>query len=125
VTDMKKRGYNLIEVLIGLAILAIIATVFMQALGVGILGAYRDSQMNKALHLAQSQMEYIKSQPYLYYDNDCDPLVDAYNPSAEPPVGFNVINTVCNMSVNSQNITVTVTYDDNRTITVEGYKTNR
>lgn len=110
---MKKGGYNLIEVLIGLAILAIIATVFMQGLGVGILGAYRDSQMNKALHLAQSQMEHIKSQPY---DYNCD----------YPPLDDNVTISCINESVEDlQHIMVTVYFDDNRTVTIEGYKTNR
>jgi len=123
VTDMKKRGYSLIEVLIGLAILAIIATVFMQALGVGILGAYRDSQMNKALHLAQSQMEYIKSQPY----DDESPY--GYIKLDDLPAGFTIdisTNQIGTISMNeTQQITVIVDYDENRTVTVEGYKTNR
>jgi len=110
---MKKRGYNLIEVLIAIAIISTVVVAFMQGLNLGISGTYSDTQRNNALHLAQSQMEYIKSQPY---DDNCGyTLVD-------DNVTVSCINE---SSEELQLITVTVYFDDNRTITIEGYKTNR
>ena len=110
---MKKGGYNLIEVLIAIAIISMLVVAFMQGLNIGIGGTYSDTQRNNALHLAQSQMEYIKSQDY---DDDC----------GYTPIDDNVTVSCLNeSSENLQHITVTVYFDDNRTITIEGYKTDR
>lgn len=110
---MKKGGYNLIEVLIAIAIIGMVVVAFLQGLNLGIGGTYSDTQKNSALHLAQSQMEYIKSQPY---DDNCD----------YPSVDDNVTISCINESIEDlQHIMVTVYFDDNRTITIEGYKTNR
>ena len=54
---MKKGGYNLIEVLIAIAIVSMVVVAFLQGLNLGIGGTYSDTQKNNALHLAQSQME--------------------------------------------------------------------
>jgi Tfp pilus assembly protein PilV len=60
----KRKGVALLEVLIAGVILAVVLVGFMQGLNVTILGTDRDSKMNSAQHIAQSQMEYIKSLPY-------------------------------------------------------------
>ena len=110
---MKKGGYNLIEVLIAIAITSMVVVAFLQGLNIGIGGTYSDTQKNDALHLAQSQMENIKSQPY---DDNCD-----YTP-LDDSVSISCINE----SVEDlQHIMVTVYFDDDRTVTIEGYKTNR
>ncbi len=66
-----KKGVALLEVLIAGVILAVVLVGFLQGLNVTLLGTDRDSKMNSAQHLAQSQMEYIKSLPY----NDTSPFV--------------------------------------------------
>lgn len=110
---MKKGGYNLIEVLIAIAIVSMVVVAFWQGLNLGIGGTYSDTQKNNALHLAQSQMENIKSQPY---DDICE----------YTPLDDNVTISCINESVEDlQHIMVTVYFDDNRTVTIEGYKTNR
>jgi len=126
VYDMSNKGYTLIEVLISLTLFAIIATIFMQGLNVGISGTYRDSQMNTALHLSQSQMEYIKSQEY----DEESPFI--YGKIDDLPPGFTAddieidVTNIGDIPMNEmQQITVTVTYDEDRTITVAGYKINR
>ena len=132
---MKKKGFTLVELLIGLTVLAIIATVFMQALGVGILGTSRDNRTNDALHLAQSQMEYVKSQKYQDYNDNGTPEGAGYSKidDDEIPEGFDeqdIVIAVRNISGNTsgerlQHITVNVTYGIERTITIEGFKINR
>jgi len=59
-----KKGVALLEVLIAGVILAVVLVGFLQGLNVTLLGTDRDSKMNSAQHLAQSQMEYIKSRPF-------------------------------------------------------------
>ncbi len=110
---MKKGGYNLIEVLIAIAITSMVVVAFLQGLNIGIGGTYSDTQKNNALHLAQSQMENIKSQPY---EDNCE----------YTPLDDNVTISCINESVEDlQHIMVTVYFDDDRTVIIEGYKTNR
>ena len=59
-----RKGVALLEVLIAGVILAVVLVGFLQGLNVTLLGTERDSKMNSAQHIAQSQMEYIKSLPY-------------------------------------------------------------
>jgi Flp pilus assembly pilin Flp len=56
-----RKGVALLEVLIAGVILAVVLVGFMQGLNVTLLGTHRDSQINSVQHIAQSQMEYIKS----------------------------------------------------------------
>ena len=59
-----RKGVALLEVLIAGVILAVVLVGFLQGLNVTLLGTERDSKMNSAQHIAQSQMEYIKSRPF-------------------------------------------------------------
>jgi len=124
---MNKKGYLLIETVIAIAVFAIVVIGFMQGLQVGILGTYRVDVSNTALNLAQSQMESIKSEDYQVYtegvpDGDEYSIIDA-------PNGFTIGIAVSNIAGENpeeklQQITVTVTFDEDRTITVAGYKTD-
>ena len=139
---MKKKGQFLIEATIAIALVAIVIIGIFQGLTLGIMGTYRDSQHNTALHLAQSQMEYIKLQTFndeietLCYcskcdgdDNECYDLVelpeswDCDNPNidievevTDDPFGYGTPGL--------QLITVTVSYDGG-SVELEGYKTKR
>ncbi|MCK4964394.1 MAG: type II secretion system protein [Dehalococcoidia bacterium] len=124
---MNKKGFLLIETVIAIAVFAIVAIGFMQGIQVGILGTYRDSQINTALHLAQSQMEYIKSLPY-----DDEPPFE-YGTVPEEHPGYDIGLTVdCVYTPGDppecvtglQLITVNVSYQD-KSVVLQGYKTNR
>lgn len=124
---MNKKGQALIEVTIAIALIALVIIGLFQGLNVGIMGTYRDSQINTALHLAQSQMESIKSEDYQVY-TDGVPDVDEYSIIGAPN-GFTIGIAVSNIAGDNpeeklQQITVTVTFDEDRTITVAGYKTD-
>ena len=54
----------LLEIIVAVAVMAMLIGGIMQSLNMTILGAYKDSRFNTALHLAQSQMEYVKEQPF-------------------------------------------------------------
>ena len=124
---MNKKGQALIELTIAIAVIALVIVGLFQGLNVGIMGTYRVDVSNTALHLAQSQMESIKSQDYQVYtegvpDGDAYSIIDA-------PNGFTIGIAVSNIDGENpeeklQQITVTVTFDEDRTITVAGYKTD-
>ena len=125
---MNKKGYLLIETVIAIAVIALVIVGLFQGLNVGIMGTYRDSQLNTALHLAQSQMESIKSEDYQVYTDEGDPGGDEYS-IIDAPNGFTIGIAVSNIAGDNpeeklQQITVTVTFDEDRTITVAGYKTD-
>jgi len=127
---MKKRGYNLIEVLIAIAIVSIITVTFMQALNVGIMGTHQVDSGTIALNLARSQMEYVKSQDYIVYNTSCSATYGIpYMTIEETPSGFTVNTTVCKVpDVDAnilQHIAVTATSQDGTaSVELEGYKTN-
>jgi len=121
---MKKKGQFLIEATIAIALVAIVIIGIFQGLTLGIMGTYRDSEHNTALHLAQSQMEYIKLRPY----------ADGYNcvPDIDIPEGFDCDDIEIEVTDDPfgygtpglQLVTVTVSYEGN-SVELEGYKTDR
>ena len=115
-----KKGMALIEVIVAVAVFSIVIGGFMQALNTGLVGTNRDIKLNTALHLAQSQIEHIKSLPY---DNE-----EPYGIVPDVPQGYDievaVEPTYEDGEQGLQIITVTVTYQGKSTV-VNGYKTNR
>ena len=122
-----KKGQTLLEVLIAGVILAVVLIGFMQGLNVILLGTDRDSKINSAQHLAQSQMEYIKSRPY----DDTSPFVYG---NITHPAEYHIKVTVDDSYGNvtgKQLITVTVSYkNENRpsqdySVELQDYKIDR
>lgn len=118
---MKEKGQTLIEVIIAVALFAMVIVGFMQALNVGIWGTYRTSQSNLALNLARSQVEYIKLQDYQpCTDANCSVTYAKLNKSVveDQYPGFSIDDieiVVANVSGSDagalQQVTVTVTYE--------------
>lgn len=117
-----KKGMTLIEVIVAVAIFAIVFGGFMQAMNTGLMGTHRNTQLNTALHIAQSQIEYVKSLPY-----DNEPPFE-YETVPEVPQGYDIdVAVEPNYEDGEQGlqlITVTVTYQGKSTV-LNGYKTNR
>jgi prepilin-type N-terminal cleavage/methylation domain-containing protein len=59
-----EKGFSLIEVLISLAIIGIVSVGFLSALATSSKAAVKNDQIDTARTLAQSQMEYVRKQPY-------------------------------------------------------------
>ena len=118
----RKKGMTLIEMIIAVAIMAIVFGGIMQGLNASILATQRDSEINSALHLAQSQMEHIKSLPYddesLYEDDIILDIPEGYD------IDVTVEPTYDDGIQGIQSVMVTVSYQGKSTI-VHGYKTNR
>ncbi len=128
---MNKKGMALLEVVIAVAIMAMLIGGIMHGMAESIWGTHRVDVSNVALQLARSQMEYIKAQDYIIYDDECNPVVgQPYVTTAEIPLAYNITTTVCNMpgidAERLQHVAVKVTYQGNgpKTVEVDGYKVN-
>ena len=102
-----KKGVALLEVLIAGVILAVVLVGFLQGLNVTLLGTDRNSKINSALHVAQSQMEYTKSLTFNQsgYSNDRIDVPKGYI------IDVHCIDTYENVT-GKQLITVTVSYNN-------------
>ena len=119
---MNKKGMALLELIVAVAVMAMLIGGIMQGLNMSIVGSYKNSRFNTAVHLAQSQMEYVKEQtfdqrpPYVYQ------IID------DIPEGYDIelaINTSHGHGIPGlQLITVTVTCESNEVVLQE-YKINR
>ncbi len=120
-----QHGYNLIEVLIGLGILAMVAGVFLVATSTTSRLVMISHEQVSAEGLAKSQMESIKEEPY-NSDNQ------TYTKLAVIPAGYDIDIAVQKMDPREdgtgtdqglQKITITVTHRGQTAFTLEGYKT--
>ena len=59
-----QRGVSLIEVVVAVAILGLISTAYLSALVSSSKTQNVDQTLASAMHLAESQMEYVMNQPY-------------------------------------------------------------
>lgn len=111
-----ERGTGLVEILVAVAIIAIILTIFLTALVTGGLGVNVVHERVTAENLARSQLEYVKNQDYItttdYSLISVLPSYSAYTITVQSPeIGDGL-----------QLITVTVFYDSEPTFTIEEYK---
>jgi Tfp pilus assembly protein PilV len=108
-----QAGISLIETLVAIALLGIIVVVFLQGLGTATKAFSSTNVRQKAITLAEYQMEYVRNSPYSNY----------YNPTtiSSEFTGDNVsINTtsVASRDSNIQKISITVFHQGNPIIMV-------
>jgi type II secretory pathway pseudopilin PulG len=114
-----ERGESLVEILISVAIIAIVITAFLAALSTGAFSVALVRKQVTAENLARSQLEYVKNQDYI---TTTDYSLISVSPSYS---AYTVTVQSFEISSGLQLITVTVFYDDKPTFTVEDYKVNR
>ncbi len=140
-----EKGFNLIEVIIAIALLGIIGVVILSALATASKAIFIADERATAESLARSQMEYVKSQDYIYYNVGGHAVYDEITPSdSNYSISFTVVPfdpvtggdyTVTNPGDDIpifdyddgiQKITVTVEHlGKGVIITLEGYKVDR
>jgi type II secretory pathway pseudopilin PulG len=108
-----EKGISLIETLVAIALLGIIIVGSLEGLGTSIKAFSSTNVRQKAITLAEYQMEYIKNQGYL----------TAYTPApiSSEYTGYSVaINTtsVASRDLNIQEISITVSHQGNPIIMV-------
>lgn len=101
-----QRGVSLIEVLVAVAILGLISTAYLSALVSSSKTQNVDQTLASAMHLAESQMEYVMNQPYAV----------SYAPAPIPSEYAGYLVAISANEVNSgdaslQRIRVTVSHD--------------
>jgi hypothetical protein len=133
-----KKGQALLEVLLAGMILSVVLVAFLQGLNVTLLGTARDVHSNTALHVAQSQMELIKSLPF--NGSACDESTSPpYEKIHDLPENYDVEVTIDPDPLGAyggnctplQLITVTVSYNNenlasqDHSVVLQDYKVNR
>jgi prepilin-type N-terminal cleavage/methylation domain-containing protein len=118
-----ETGVTLIETLVALVLLGIISVAFLSGLATVAKATFIADEQATAESLARSQIEYVKNQDYIDYDNPdhedyltVTPLDSNY--SIDPPA-------ITSIDVGIQKIRVTVTRGDKTVLTVETYKVER
>jgi len=119
-----EKGFTLVEVLIGLAILGLIGVVLLTSLTISAKSNFLDYKMSQAETLARAQVENIQSQPYSSNINnysvmgmpaDCSGFVFTPTPMVSP---------MATPDNGLQKITVTVV-NGTTSYTLEDYKVNK
>lgn len=133
------KGVIAIEAIIALAILGIVAVAFLGGLSTAFKAVGIADERSVAQSLAQSQMEYVKSQEY---DETHNPPQYVLDPNLTIPDGYTVYGydeshpdwfaqrldpegDGFDDDDGLQKITITVKHHGNEVLTLEGYKVDR
>jgi len=128
-----EKGVTLIEVLIALTLLSIIAIPFLSGLATASKASFIADERGTAQSLAQSQLEYVKSQSYI---DHADPGYGDYGLIVAPAIySIELIDVPVDPDTGQpltsgqdngvQKITVVIRHQGEEVITLEGYKVNR
>lgn len=112
-----EKGYSLLEVIVSIALLGIICVVFLSSMNTASKALFTADQTETAKNLAETQMEYIKSQPYS----------TIYSPAPIPPeyAGYTAsvnVSSITSRDENIHKITVIIEHDGKQVTTLVGYK---
>lgn len=112
----RQTGITLIEIIVSVALLSILGSALVGALGTGIKGTIKVDERTTAINLARSQLEYIRTLPYT------EPPV---YPTLTPPTGYTITVTGSTLTANVlQKLIVSVTANGVPVLDLEGYRLN-
>lgn len=130
-----QKGLSLVEVVIAVAVLAIIATGIITAMHVSLKTTAIANERTTAESLTRTELEYIKQ---CDYDDSLDPGHPQYglDPTiiATMPAGFSMVVTAERLDPSNngtdddegiQKVTVSVSYEGELVVTTESYKVKR
>lgn len=115
----RESGQILIETLVALAILGVTAVVFLNGLTTSSAIVFSVDERETAKNLAESQMEYVKSQAY------AASYVPATIPGEYAGYSANIsVSAIASRDGNIQKVTVIVKHQSKEVTRLEGYKVN-
>lgn len=114
------HGFTLVEVLVALAIFAIIGVTFANGLATASKATITADIRTNAESLARTQMEYVKSQNY---DSEGDYTLQVL-PDYDD-AGYSAALDAVEIDEGLQKLTVTVSHQGRYVIALEGYKMSR
>jgi len=114
----EERGVSLVEVLVAVAIMALVLSAFLAALSTGTLGVAVVRERVTAENIARSQLEHVKETDFisgtLYY-----------TPTVISHPGHTAVISATTIATGLQLITVTVSHNGEPVFTIENYKAAR
>ena len=116
-----ETGVGLVESLIAVAIVGIAITALVATLSTGSIAVRKTDERVTAENLAQAQLEYTKAQAYSTAPASYDtiaPLATGYSISAEA-------SSISDRDADIQKVTVTVSYNGETMLVMEGFKVDR
>jgi prepilin-type N-terminal cleavage/methylation domain-containing protein len=116
-----KMGFGLIEVLIATAILGILVVGLVGSLSSASRALILNDSRQTAKNWAETQMEFIKNQPYSFSYSSSPALPP---PPSEGYTSTITVSTLPGKGANIQKITIAVTHNNKLSYTLEGYKAN-
>lgn len=113
-----EKGFSLIEVMIAIGLLGIIGAGLIGAMGIASKALFTADSRETAKTLAESQMEFVKAQPYDTSEYAAAPIpAECGNYTAA--IG---IEPLYSPESNIQKITVTIIHQDKEVTELEDYK---
>jgi len=128
-----ENGSTLIETLVALAVLGLVAVVFLSGTATMSRATLINDRQETAQNLAQSQIEYVKSQDYIDFSVPGHDDYFLITPSAGYDVAMAVVPTDPDTGLplpsgqdqGIQKISVTVSHEAKDVLTLEGCKVDR
>ena len=115
-----ERGDSLVEILVAVAIMAIVLTIFLSALSTGTLSTGVVHKRVTAEIIARAQLEHAKHSDFISGTNYYTPTeISDSHPGYAAVISATTINT------GLQLITITVSYNGEPVFTIEDYKVDR
>ncbi len=115
------KGAGAIEAIIALGILGIVALAFLGGLSTALKAVSIADERSVAQSLAQSQMEYVKSQNYINYSETGHENYDLIT----TPDNYDLSLSVVQLNDGLQKITVIAKHNYKEVLTLEDYKVDR
>ncbi len=119
----KQRGFTLLEMIIAIAIVGVTAVTFLRGFSTASIGAAQFDQRETAKNMAESVMEYVRTQPYNTSNYTLNTTVNSTYRNAYPGYTENIsTSNVTGRPGRIQKITVIISRQNKELFRLQSYK---